>query len=103
MTVSSPSKYASHNNHTGVRSPGNLNKNMIKKPIRNYKGATIEFRPISNNDIGIVKNGSSTLWVRTTGVIGSQAWIPCKGETPQVLRAFRKQVQKSKALFARLA
>jgi hypothetical protein len=73
---------------------------MIKKAVRKYKGATIEFCPISESDAGIVRNGPSKLWTRVTGVIGGCDWVPCEGETPRVLNAARKRVLKSNALLA---
>lgn len=73
----------------------------IKKPVRTYKGATLELRPITANDCGIVKDSkTATLWARNTG-LWSEYWVPCQGETALVVASFRKEVLKKRALIAK--
>jgi hypothetical protein len=71
----------------------------IKKPIRTYKGATLELMPITEADCGIVKNGEAKFWKRNTG-LWSQSWSPVEGETARVINAFRKDVNRKIKLMA---
>ena len=77
-----------------------ITKDQVKKTIRTYKGATLELRPITENDCGIVKNGSATLWARHTG-LWSKTWFPVEGETPRLIASFRREVLKYRSLMAK--
>lgn len=73
----------------------------IKKQVRNYRGATLELRPVTDADCGIVRD-TAKAWMRTTG-LWSDHWNPCEGETAKVVSGFRRAVIKKRALMAKRA
>ena len=71
----------------------------IRKALRVHKFATLEIKPITEADCGIVKNGEATCWVRITGALGG-GWAPMLSELHAV-KALRRKVKQKEEIYNR--